>query len=85
MTQAECEAEGLFTIIAGTESTAAAIRSILIHTISSPRVYAKLKAEIRETVTKGTISSPISSEQVKELPYLDVRDDLSFHGPGGYS
>ncbi|KAJ5179054.1 cytochrome P450 [Penicillium capsulatum] len=72
MTQAECEAEGLFTIIAGTESTAAAIRSVLIHAISSPRVYAQLKAEIRETLQNGTISSPISSEQVKNLSYLEA-------------
>lgn len=72
MTQEECEAEGLFTIIAGTESTAAAIRSILMHTVSCPRVYMKLKAEIRDTLKNSSITRPISTEQVKNMPYLQV-------------
>ncbi|KAJ5092657.1 cytochrome P450 [Penicillium alfredii] len=72
LTQAECEAEGLFTIIAGSESTAAAIRSVLVHTISCPRAYMKVKAEIRETLNSGSVASPISSEQVKGLSYLQA-------------
>lgn len=72
LTQAECEAEGLFTIIAGSESTAAAIRSVLVHTISCPRAYMKVKAEIRETLNSGSVASPISSEQVNGLSYLQV-------------
>ncbi|POS72633.1 CMGC protein kinase [Diaporthe helianthi] len=46
LNQQECETEGLFMIIAGGESTASAIRSILVHTTTTPRVYFKLKAEI---------------------------------------
>ncbi|KAI2832772.1 hypothetical protein CBS12448_6822 [Aspergillus niger] len=72
LTQEECEAEGLFTIIAGTESTAGTIRSILIHILSSPVVYSKLKNEIHDAVQKGPISSPISNKEVRDLPYLQA-------------
>lgn len=72
MNQTECETEGLFMIIAGTESTASAIRSALIHTITSPLVYQKLKQEIRAAVQDGKVSSPISFSEAKKLPYLQV-------------
>lgn len=72
MTQTECEVEGIFTIVAGAESTAVAIRSILLYTIGSPRVYSLLKAEINEAIKKGACSSIIGSEEVKSLPYLSV-------------
>lgn len=72
MDQTECETEGLFMIIAGTESTASAIRSTLIHTITSPLVYGKLKQEIRTAVREGRVSSPITLAEAKKLPYLQV-------------
>ena len=72
MNQDECETEGLFMIIAGTESTASAIRSSLIHTITSPLVYQKLKQEIKTAVQEGRVSSPISAAEAKKLPYLQV-------------
>ncbi|KAF7557325.1 hypothetical protein G7Z17_g855 [Cylindrodendrum hubeiense] len=72
MTQEECEVEGLFMIIAGTESTASAIRSVLLHTITSPRVYTNLKLEITRAVAEGKASCPITLEEAKRLPYLQA-------------
>jgi cytochrome P450 len=60
-------------ILAGSDTTAAAIRVILLYVMSHPRVYAKLRAEIDETVKKGVApESPsiISDAEVRRLPYL---------------
>lgn len=72
LNQTECETEGLFMIIAGTESTASAIRSALIHTMTSPQVYQKLKQEIRLAEQEGRVSNPIKIQEAKQLPYLQV-------------
>lgn len=56
-------------IVAGAESTASAIRSILIHTTTTPRVYLKLKAEIKAALEEGTVASPIQMDQALKLPY----------------
>jgi cytochrome P450 len=60
-------------ILAGSDTTAAAIRVILFYIMSHPRVYAKLQAEIDEAVENGTApASPgiISDTKVRQLPYL---------------
>jgi cytochrome P450 len=59
-------------IVAGTESTASAIRSTLIHIMTCPRVYQKLKAEINLAVEEGRVSSPIKVEEAKSLSFLQV-------------
>jgi cytochrome P450 len=72
--QVECETEGLFMIVAGTETTASVIRSALLHVMTCPLVYQKLKAEIYEAVREGRVSKPITFQESQSLPYLQVRD-----------
>lgn len=76
LSQIECEAEGLFMVMAGTESTASAIRAILVNTMTSPRVYASLKAEIAAAVATGIQGAPVSPiiklKEAKQLPYLQA-------------
>lgn len=60
-------------ILAGSDTTSAAIRVVLLYIISHPRVYAKLQAEIDETVKNGLAPpSPdvISDAELRRLPYL---------------
>lgn len=60
-------------VIAGSDTTAAAIRIIFLYIISHPRVYAKLQAEIDEAVKSGaTGDSVISDAKVRQLPYLSA-------------
>lgn len=60
-------------VVAGTESTASAIRSVLVHTMSTPAVYAQLKAEIASAVRSGAASSPIiRNEEAVKLPVLQA-------------
>ncbi|KAK8029626.1 hypothetical protein PG993_010917 [Apiospora rasikravindrae] len=70
--QTECEVEGLFMVISGTESTASAIRCIMTYAMATPSVYVKLKAEIQEAVRDGKVSSPIKVEEARKLPYLQA-------------
>jgi cytochrome P450 len=73
-------------ILAGADTTAGAIRSILLYVMSHPRVYRKLQAEIDEAVKAGTApASPdiISDIQARRLPYLTavVREGMRIHPP----
>lgn len=58
--------------VAGSDTTAAAIRVTLFCLMSCPRVYRKLKEEIRGVIREGRASSPITAAQARELPYLQV-------------
>lgn len=73
LSQTECETEGLFMIIAGTETTASVIRSALIHAMTCPPVYQRLKDEINVAVQEGSVSKPITFQEAKKLPYLQVK------------
>ncbi|KAF1837310.1 pisatin demethylase [Decorospora gaudefroyi] len=73
-------------IVAGSDTTAAAIRIILLYVMSHRRVYAKLQAEIDETVKSGvTPAFPdiISDAAVRQLQYLGavVREALRVYPP----
>ncbi|KAI0593101.1 pisatin demethylase [Biscogniauxia sp. FL1348] len=71
-TREECEAEGLFMIIAGSDTTASTLRNTLLHIMTCPQVYRKLKEEIAQAVAQGQVSSPIRLEEAKRLPYLQA-------------
>lgn len=43
--------------------------------MATPRVYYKLKDEIKQAVASG-VSKPISVDQAKRLPYLQVSVSL---------
>ena len=73
-------------ILAGSDTTAASIRTIFLYTVSHPRVYNKLREEIDRTVKSGvtTISSDVISDaHVRQLPYLNavVREAMRVHPP----
>ncbi|KAI0195845.1 pisatin demethylase [Xylaria flabelliformis] len=72
LTQDQAEMEGLFMIIAGSDTTASAIRITMLHVMTCPRVYNKLKQEIRDAVIDRKVSSPIKFEEAKQLPYLQA-------------
>ncbi|KAI4944515.1 hypothetical protein J4E86_009574 [Alternaria arbusti] len=73
-------------ILAGSDTTAAAIRTILLYVMSHPRVYAKLQSEIDEAVRSSTAPAfpgIISDAEVRRLPYLGavVREGMRIHPP----
>lgn len=70
-------------IIAGSDTTAAAIRIILLYTISHPRVYAKLQAEVDQTVKRVAPSGIVPDAEARHLPYLGavIREGFRIHPP----
>ncbi|KAK8058425.1 Cytochrome P450 monooxygenase lolP1 [Apiospora phragmitis] len=72
MDQEDCNAEVVFQIIAGADTTATAIRATLLHIIGIPRVYNRLQAEIDTGIREGRISEEITLQEAKALPYLQA-------------
>jgi cytochrome P450 len=59
-------------ILAGSDTTAGAIRIIMLYIITHPRVYKKLQAEIDDAVKAGVAPKDgvISDAKARKLPYL---------------
>lgn len=83
----ELRTEALEQIIAGSDTTATAIRATLLHIMTNPRVYAKLQREIDDAVRNGEAPAAkdglISATQARQLPYLQavIRESLRVHPP----
>ncbi|KAL2785026.1 cytochrome P450 [Aspergillus keveii] len=73
----ELRSEALEQIIAGSDTTAGAIRGTLLHLMSNIRVYRKLQREVDEAVALGQAPRTsehglISAAQARQLPYLQA-------------
>lgn len=79
LTQTEAEGESLIQIVAGSESTATAIRATLLYIISNPPVYNTLLAEI----SSNPISNPITNSEARTLVYLQaiIKEGLRMFPP----
>ncbi|KAI9154962.1 Cytochrome P465 monooxygenase [Paramyrothecium foliicola] len=72
MTQTESESEGLFMIIAGSDTVASVVRITMLHIMSNATVYRKLRQVIENGIANGEISSPIINEEARRIPYLQA-------------
>ncbi|KAK5632782.1 hypothetical protein RRF57_008496 [Xylaria bambusicola] len=72
LTEAECQTEGFFMFVAGSETTASALRIILFYLIATPVAYNRLKKEMRTAIQRGRVSNPITAAEAKELQYLQA-------------
>ncbi|KAI1770582.1 cytochrome P450 [Hypoxylon cercidicola] len=80
----QCKSEIVFQILAGSDTTAHAIRATMLNIITSPRVYGKVRVEIDAAIADGRIqSSPAKAEEVKQLPYMQavIWEGLRFSPP----
>lgn len=79
----DAEGEAVVQIIAGSDTSATAIRSTLLYIITNPHVYTRLQREIDEGVRAGRISSPISDNEARNFPYLQavIREGLRMWPP----
>jgi len=69
-------AEAPLQLIAGAETSSTVIRSTMSFLMTSPQVYQKLKLQINEAIQAGAASSPITVEEAKRLPYLQVSSNI---------
>lgn len=72
VTQRQCEIEVPFQLVAGSDTTATAIRGTMLHLGVTRHAYTKLQEEVDTAVAEGRISSPITNEEAKKLDYLQV-------------
>ena len=77
------QGEVLFQTIAGSDTTAGAIRAFMLHIITNSRVLRKLREEIDAAAREGRISQPISTAEAQQLPYVQavIREGLRIYPP----
>ncbi|KAI0426829.1 cytochrome P450 [Xylaria sp. FL1042] len=68
----ECQRDLSLLLPAGTETSVMMMRGTLLLLMSSPRVYWKLKQEIKDGVATGRISSPVTNEEARSLEYTQA-------------
>jgi cytochrome P450 len=86
LSKSELFTEAMFQIMAASDTTATAIRSIMLYLLTHPRVYFKLQTEIDAAVSSGaapTAPGIASDACLKGLPYLQavVREGLRVQPP----
>lgn len=83
----ELRTEALEQIIAGSDTTATAIRATLLYVVTNPRVYRKLQEEIddavRHELAPGRAGGLITVAEAKQLPYLQavIREAMRISPP----
>ncbi|KAF4881803.1 Cytochrome P450 monooxygenase lolP1 [Colletotrichum fructicola] len=80
LTEEEASSEILMQILAGSDTTATAIRATLLHLITNPRVLAALRAEI----AGSELSWPVLKEaEARKMSYLQavIKEGLRIHPP----
>ncbi|KUI55605.1 Pisatin demethylase [Cytospora mali] len=79
------ESEAMFPIIAGSDTTANAIKMTVAHIAANPNVAIKLRNEIKAAISDGRISSPVTNAEATQLPYLQavIMEGLRVHPPFG--
>jgi cytochrome P450 len=68
----EILAEAMIPIVAGSDSTATAIRAIVLELARHAPVLTKLRQELHEAWRKGSISEPVQLAETSNLRYLDA-------------
>ncbi|KAF7541948.1 hypothetical protein G7054_g352 [Neopestalotiopsis clavispora] len=77
------EGEIPFQIIAGSDTTATALRGTMLSLMTTPYAYQALQTEIDEAIAQGAISSIAKAEEGKPLTYLQARLSMKQVPPQG--
>jgi cytochrome P450 len=85
LSQREASGEALLQVVAGTDTTATGLKTIMLHVMTNAAVYRKLQAEIDSSSLNGTVSSPIKDAEARQLPYLQavIKEGLRIKTPAG--
>ncbi|KAK9420554.1 hypothetical protein SUNI508_06294 [Seiridium unicorne] len=67
----------ILNVLAGADTTAVVMKTIVYHVLSNPSIYARLRAEL----DAANLSFPATFEQTKALPYLDavLKESMRLH------
>ncbi|KAJ4300826.1 hypothetical protein N0V90_002914 [Kalmusia sp. IMI 367209] len=83
LTRDDLFTEAWLQIIAGSETTATAIRGTMLYIMANPRVYAKLQREVDDTVATGLAPQIVPDAVAREMAYLQavLREGFRIHPP----
>lgn len=94
LTREEAEGEMLLQIVAGSDTTATAVRTTMLYMLSSPTVYGRLAAEVRAWAAEKQqqqqqqqeppcSSLPATNAECLALPYLQavIKEGMRMHPP----
>lgn len=83
LTRKELMAEVFLEMIAGSDSTATAVRMTMLCLMTTPASLRALQHEIDAGVTAGRISSPVTDAEAYQLPYLQavIKEGLRMFPP----
>ncbi|KAM7213033.1 cytochrome P450 monooxygenase lolP1 [Rhypophila decipiens] len=83
LTRDEVLAEAFVKIIAGTDSSAMAIRMSVLYLLTNPTAFSSLRQEIDAQMAAGKISSPVNNNEANALPYLQavIRETMRMYPP----
>lgn len=82
LTMEEIVTESNLQIVAGSDTSAAALATIMMYLCTHPPVYAKLQAEV-DSVVKDSGKGIIQDAQARNLPYLQavIKESMRVHPP----
>jgi cytochrome P450 len=72
LTQEEASGEALLQVVAGSDTSAGTLRTVMLNILTNPITYSKLRKEIDAGIATGKISSPITDTEARQLPYLQA-------------
>ncbi|KAM4063978.1 cytochrome p450 [Hirsutella rhossiliensis] len=83
LTRDELMQEVFVETVAGSDTTATAVRSTMLCLLGNPVALARLRKEIDEGIATGTISSPIKDNEARQMPYLQavIREGIRMFPP----
>ncbi|KAL8729758.1 MAG: hypothetical protein Q9181_004886 [Wetmoreana brouardii] len=84
LSQREAETEAVLNIMAGSDTTVTALRSIVLFIISNPTVYKKLQAELDAAAHKHLLTGHfVRDSEARDLPYMQacIKEGLRVYPP----
>lgn len=83
LTQEQASGEALLQVVAGSDTSAGTLRSVMLNILTNPNAYRKLQMEIDNGIKAGTVSSPIRDSEARQMPYLMavIREGLRLMPP----
>ena len=83
LSREEAAGEALLQVVAGSDTTAGTIRTIMLGLLTNPAAYEKLKSEINAGIASAKISSPVKDAEGRQMPYLQavIREGLRLMPP----
>ena len=68
-------------MLAGSDTTSIALSSIMYHSLKSTHVWKRLREELNEAISNGSVTQPITFEQAQNLHYFQcvLKEALRVH------